>query len=146
MLVPLPIGLFTAALVFDLLRVGTERPGWAVVAFWCIAAGLVGGLLAALPGLIDYTGLRGRARQIATWHLGMNLTLVGLFAVNLWLRTESGRAVAGPGMGLPLALSIAGVALMFVSGWLGGEMVYRHRVGVEEPGERDVRRIDRRAA
>jgi uncharacterized membrane protein len=146
MLVPLPIGLFTAALVFDLLRVGTDRPGWGDVAFWCIAAGLVGGLLAALPGLIDYTGLRGPARRIATWHLAMNLTLVALFAVNLWLRTESGRAVAGPGMGLPLALSIAGVALMSVSGWLGGEMVYRHRVGVEEPGERDVRRIDRRAA
>jgi uncharacterized membrane protein len=146
MLVPLPIGLFTAALVFDVLRVATDRPGWGTVSFWCIAAGLVGGLLAALPGLIDYTGLRGPARRIATYHLAMNLTLVALFAVNLWLRTASGQAVAGPGMGLRLALSIVGVALMFVSGWLGGEMVYRHRVGVEEPGERDVRRLDRRAA
>jgi uncharacterized membrane protein len=141
MLVPLPIGLFTAALVFDLLHVGTGRSGWGLVAFWVIAAGLVGALLAAVPGLIDYMGLRGPARRIATWHLVMNLTLVGLFALNLWLRTGS-----GSGLGFPVALTIAGVALMFVSGWLGGEMVYRHRVGVEEPGERDVRRFDRRAA
>jgi uncharacterized membrane protein len=141
MLVPVPIGLFTAALVFDLLHVGTGRPSWGPVAFWVIAAGLVGALLAAVPGLIDYTGLRGPARRIATWHLVMNLTLVGLFAVNLWLRTGS-----GAGMAVPLALSLVGVALMFASGWLGGEMVYRHRVGVEEAGERDPRRIDRRAA
>jgi uncharacterized membrane protein len=146
MLVPLPIGLFTAALVFDLLQVGTGRPGWGVAAFWDIAAGIAGALLAALPGLIDYTALRGPVRRIATWHLVMNLTLVGLFALNLWLRTSSGRAIIGPGMGIPLTLTIVGVALMFASGWLGGEMVYRHRVGVEERGDRDAPRLDRRAA
>jgi uncharacterized membrane protein len=116
------------------------------VAFWDIAAGIAGALLAALPGLIDYTGLRGQVRRIATWHLVMNLTLVGLFALNLWLRTSSGRAIIGPGMAIPLTLTIAGVALMFASGWLGGEMVYRHRVGVEERGDGDVPRLDRRAA
>jgi uncharacterized membrane protein len=71
----------------------------------------------------------------------MNLTLVGLFAVNLWLRTGS-----GSGLGIPVTLTIVGVALMFASGWLGGEMVYRHRVGVEEAGEREPRRFDRRVA
>jgi uncharacterized membrane protein len=146
MLVPLPIGLFTGALVFDLLHVGTGQPGWGLVAFWVIAAGLVGALLAAVPGLIDYSGLRGPARRIATWHLAMNLTLVGLFALNLWLRTGPGQAPIGPGLGIPLALTIVGVALMFASGWLGGEMVYRHRVGVEEAGGRDLRRVGRRAA
>ena len=49
-------------------------------------------------------------------------------------------------MGIPLTITVVGVALMFASGWLGGEMVYRHRVGVEEAGERDLRRVDRRAA
>jgi uncharacterized membrane protein len=141
MLVPVPIGLFTAALVFDLLHVGTGRPSWGLVAFWVIAAGLVGALLAAVPGLIDFTGLRGPARRIATWHLVMNLTLVGLFAVNLWLRTGS-----GSGLGVPVTLTIVGVALMFASGWLGGELVYRHRVGVEEASEREPRRFDRRVA
>lgn len=145
MLVPLPIGLFTAALVFDLLHVGTGRPAWGSVAFWNIAAGIAGALLAAVPGLIDYSGLVGVARRIATWHLAMNLALVGLFALNLWLRTGPGQAVIGPGMGIPLALTIAGVALMFASGWLGGEMVYRHRVGVEERGDRDRRTLGRAA-
>jgi uncharacterized membrane protein len=144
-LVPLPIGLFTAALVFDLLHAGTGRPGWGTAAFWDIAAGIAGALLAAVPGLIDYSGLVGAARRIATWHLAMNLALVGLFALNLWLRTGPGQAVIGPGMGIPLALTIAGVALMFASGWLGGEMVYRHRVGVEERGDRDRRTLGRAA-
>jgi uncharacterized membrane protein len=146
MLVPLPIGLFTAALVFDLLHVGTGQPGWGVIAFWDIAGGIVGALIAAIPGLIDYAGLRQRTRRLATWHMALNLTLVGLFALNLWSRTSSGQAVIGPVTGIPLTLTVLGVGLMFASGWLGGEMVYRHRTGVAEESERHLRRPDRRAA
>jgi uncharacterized membrane protein len=144
-LVPLPIGLFTAALVFDLIHVGTGRPGWAVVALWDIAAGIVGALVAAVPGLVDCLTLRQPVRRIGTWHLALNLTLVGVFGLNLLARTEAGRGIVGAGMAVPLALTVLGVALMMVSGWLGGEMVYVHRVGVQERGER-APRIDRRAA
>jgi uncharacterized membrane protein len=51
----------------------------------------------------------------------------------------------GPGSEVPLTLTVVGVALLLVSGWLGGEMVYRHRVGVEEAAQRPTRH-DRRAA
>jgi uncharacterized membrane protein len=148
MLVPVPIGLFLAALVFDLAYVGTARQGWAVVAFWDIAVGIVGALIAAVPGLIDYWTLEGPARRIANWHLALNLTLVGVFALDLLIRTPWARPIAGAGHGLPLGLTIAGVVIMLVSGWLGGELVYAHRVGVAEP-ERDrarAARLPRRAA
>ncbi|MGH7263332.1 MAG: DUF2231 domain-containing protein [Candidatus Rokuibacteriota bacterium] len=145
MLVPIPTGLFLAALVFDLAYLVTGRSDWSVIAFWDIAAGLAGALLAAVPGLIDYLWLRQPARRVGTWHMAINLTVVAVFAANLLARTEAGRAVLGPGSEVPLTLTVVGVALLLVSGWLGGEMVYRHRVGVEEPLQR-LTRHDRRVA
>jgi uncharacterized membrane protein len=146
MLVPLPIGLFIAALVFDLIYVGTGRQGWAVVAFWDIAAGIVGALIAAVPGLIDYWTLQGPARRIGNWHLGLNLSLVGVFGLDLLVRMPWARPTVGAGHGLPLALTVVGVVILLVSGWLGGEMVYAHRVGVAEPERERRLRYPRRVA
>jgi uncharacterized membrane protein len=144
-LVTVPIGLFVAALAFDLAYVGTRQPVWAIVAFWDIVAGIAGGLVAAVPGFLDYLGLRGAARRIATYHMVVNLTVVALFVVNVWTRTAGGQAVIGAGMGIPLGLTIAGVVLMLVGGWLGGEMVYVYRVGVDDRPI-PVERVERRRA
>ncbi|HEU5322627.1 MAG TPA: DUF2231 domain-containing protein [Methylomirabilota bacterium] len=78
--------------------------------------------------------------------MALNLGAVVLFAVNLLLRTPWGRALTGDDASLPLLLSIAGVAVVGVSGWLGGEMVYVERVGVEEAGARAAEEARRRAA
>jgi uncharacterized membrane protein len=128
MLVVLPLGLWIAALAFDIVYVITGGPIWRTLAFWNIAAGIIGALLAAVPGFVDYLALEGRARRIATYHMVLNLAAVALFAVNWYVRTR----VDGTSW-WPLILSVIGVVGVLVSGWLGGELVYAERVGVEEP-------------
>ena len=128
MLVVLPLGLWIAALAFDIVHAVTHVPIWRTLAFWNIAAGIIGALLAAVPGFVDYLDLQGRARRLATFHMVLNLAAVAIFAVNWYVRTR----VAADSW-WPLALSVIGVVGVMVSGWLGGELVYAERVGVEEP-------------
>jgi len=78
--------------------------------------------------LIDFFSISDpRAGRIGLAHLIINGALVVLFSANAWLRTAS-----APGSMLPLTLSVAGVAVLLVSGWLGGEMVYVQKVGVAD--------------
>jgi uncharacterized membrane protein len=121
---------------------------WAIVAFWDIVAGIAGALIAAVPGFLDYSTLGGRVRRLATYHMALNLSVVALFVLNVWTRTGAGRAVVGPSVAVPLTLTIVGVAVLLVGGWLGGEMVYVHRAGVSERPEVVERptRFPRRAA
>jgi uncharacterized membrane protein len=129
MLVTLPIGLFVFSLICDLISLGANEPrAWIAAALYCMVGGLIGALAAAIPGLIDLLSLKERAvRKIALTHMAINLVVVALYAVNIWLRVGS-----GDNRGAPLILSIIAVASLAVSGWLGGEMVYVHGVGVTE--------------
>lgn len=140
MLVVVPLGLWVVALVFDIVGTATGNAMWGTLAFWNIVAGIVGALIAAVPGLLDYLTLDGRARSIGTWHLVLNVGAVVLFAVNAVVRTQ----VAFGSM-WPLVLSVIGVLGVMVSGWFGGELVYVERVGVAESSERTGER-PRRAA
>jgi uncharacterized membrane protein len=139
MLVVFPIGLWVFSLLSDLILVlGSGSIIWNDVAFYAMAGGLVGALLAAVPGLIDFLSLaEPRVKKIGTWHLILNLLAVAGFAVNLWLRTR-----AAPGAGLPIALSVIGIVLIGVSGWLGGEMVYVHGVAVEPQREANPEKVE----
>jgi uncharacterized membrane protein len=141
MLVVLPIGLWVTALAFDIIYAFTGRPGMRTAAFWNVAAGVVGALLAAIPGFVDWLSLTGRASRIATYHMILNLAAVVLFAVNWFVRTRV--AADSP---WPLILSIIGVVGIGISGWLGGELVYVHRVGVEEEQDRLTAARQRRVA
>ena len=127
MLVPLPIGLWIFSFLCDLAyRFLSDNVLWNDMALYTMAAGIAGALLAALPGFLDYLSLEDRAtRRVATAHMLINLTTVGLYAVNLWLRTTT-----SPGAATPFALSIVGMILLSVAGWLGGELVFRHGVAV----------------
>jgi uncharacterized membrane protein len=137
MLVVLPLGLWIAALAFDIAHAVTGNPLWRTVAFWNVGAGLIGAVLAAVPGFVDYLDLEGRARRLATYHMALNLAAVALFAVNWYVRTR-----VAPDSWWPLALSLVGVVGVTVSGWLGGELVYAERVGVEEaPRNERYRRV-----
>ena len=129
MLVTIPIGLWLFALLCDLAFVfGVGASHWFTISFYAMVVGLLGALVAAIPGTIDMLSLRGAPKKLALAHMGLNLTVVALFAINLVLRVN-GAEVAG----LPLALTVIAITLLAVSGWLGGQMVYVHRVGVEEP-------------
>src|SRR5262249_51924517 len=120
---------------------GWGAPVWNDVAFYTMAGGVVGALLAAPFGLLDFLTIRDpQTKRVGAAHMIINLLVVVLFAINLWLRT---RAIASAG--LPVELSVAGVLLLAISGWLGGEMVYVHGVGVEPPSARRETRIEAEA-
>ena len=129
MLVTIPIGLWLFSFVCDLIFVfGSGVTLWFTLSFWTMLGGLIGALIAAVPGVIDMLSLRGPLRRIALTHMALNVTVVVLYAVNIGTRIE-GAGVAGA----PLVLSVIAIGLLAVSGWLGGHMVYVHRVGVDEP-------------
>ena len=129
MLVSVPIGCWIFSFACDLFFVlGSGASLWFTLGFWTMIAGVVGALAAAVPGVIDMLSLKGTPKKIALTHMALNITVVLLYAVNIGMRLE-GTGVAG----LPFALSIAGVTLLAISGWLGGHMVFVHKVGVDEP-------------
>lgn len=128
MLVNIPIGLWIFTLTSDVVFRVTGDPGWLTTAYFTLAGGIAGALLAALFGLIDLLGLPGpRERRLGIFHMSLNLAIVVVQAVNFALRATSHRA-----SGLTLALSALAVASLLVSGWLGGQLV--HVLGVTQPG------------
>jgi uncharacterized membrane protein len=134
MLIVFPIGLWIFSLVCDLIHLaGASGDAWLTVALYSMVGGLIGALCAAVPGFIDLLYYKGGAppvKKIALTHMAINLTVVVLYAINIWLRTSEPTQM-GTIASTPVLLSIIGVALLFVSGWLGGQMVHVYGVGVE---------------
>jgi uncharacterized membrane protein len=130
MLIVFPLGLLITAVIFDIVRLITGNNDFAVVSFWAIAAGVIGGLLAAIFGLIDWLAVPSgtRAKQVGLWHGGGNVVVVLLFAISWFLRSGSTDYVPDT---LAFLLSLVGVAIGAVTGWLGGELVDRLGVGVD---------------
>ena len=129
MIIPFPIAFFVSTFVTDLIFLNTGRFGFATASKWLLAAGIAGALLAAVMGFIDFAG-DGKVRSLrqAWLHLGGNLLAVVLEAANLYLRVSS-----GPGVSIgETILSGVVVALLLFTGWMGWEMVYRHKVGVRD--------------
>ncbi len=132
MLIVFPLGLLNFSFFADLCGRSPEKKEiWKEVAKRTMAGGVISALAAAVPGFIDFLSLEGRPKKLATAHMALNLGIVGLFGYNLWRRFNS------PDAPPPTTLSIAGVAGLLVSGWLGGEMVYVHGIAVDkEAGEK----------
>jgi uncharacterized membrane protein len=132
MLIVFPLGLLVTALVFDILYLSTGNTAFATVAYWNIAGGILGGLLAAVPGLIDWLAIPAgtRAKAIGLWHAVGNVVVLVLFAVSWWMRREAPDHVPDS---TAFILALAAVGLGAVTGWLGGELVDRLGVGVD-PG------------
>lgn len=133
MLVPLPIGLWVFSLVCDIVFFAKGTDIWSILALYSMMGGVIGALLAALPGFFDlYNMPPSEAKKIGLWHMTINLSLVTLYVLNfLW------RLNVGPETG-PFVLSILAVLVLLFSGWLGGEMVYVHGVAVEPVDESKV--------
>jgi uncharacterized membrane protein len=136
MLIPFPLGLLATSLVFDVIHRLTGNEPWAEVAYWMIVAGIIGGLAAAPFGWIDWFAIPDgtRAKSIGLWHGVGNVVVLALFVVSWFLRRD---APAEPGV-LAFVLSLAGVALAAVTGWLGGELVDRLGVGVDRGANLDA--------
>ncbi len=130
MLIVFPLGLLATAVIFDVIRLLTANGYWSEIAFWMIAAGVVGGLAAAVFGVIDWQAIPSgtRAKSVGLRHGVGNVVAVVLFIVSWLLRAD---APGEPGA-IPIVLSLVGVALAGLTGWLGGELVDRLGVGVDD--------------
>ena len=137
MLVVLPLGLFISAVVFDGLYLWRGLPSFATAAFWNIPAGIIGGLLAALFGLVDWLAIPGgtRAKRIGLLHGTLNVVVVAAFAVAWLIRINADESVPTTGLFL---LETAALLLGAVAGWLGGELVDRLGVGVDDGAHLDA--------
>jgi uncharacterized membrane protein len=131
MLIVLPLGLFIGAVVFDALALWLGNGSFAMVAFWNIAGGVLTGLLAAVFGAIDWLAIPSgtRAKRIGLLHGGSNVVVVLAFAAVWWMRNTG--TIAAPATGLFL-LEIVALGIGSVAGWLGGELVDRLGVGVDD--------------
>ena len=123
-----PLGLLATAVIFDIIYLVTVNTTFSTVSFWMIAAGLIGGLLAAVFGLIDYLNIPSntRAKRIGQYHALVNVVALVLFAVSLYLRWDVPTVPATTA----LLFSFAGVLVALLGGWFGGELVERLGVGV----------------
>jgi uncharacterized membrane protein len=132
MLIVFPLGLLATAVIFDILFLIFNNRLLPTASYYMIAAGILGGLLAAIFGFIDWLGLPNgsRAKNIGLWHGIGNVVIVALFAASWFLRGNNVDFVPD---GLALILSFAGTALALITAWIGGELVYRLGVGVD-PG------------
>ena len=131
MLIVLPLGLLSIGVLFDVVYLVTGTDMFAEVAFWNITAGILGGLLAAIFGFLDWSSIPKdtRARRLGAWHGIGNFTIVLLFIAS-WLMRREDLSYA-PNL-LPFVLGAVAVGMALVTAWLGGELVYRLRVGVDD--------------
>jgi uncharacterized membrane protein len=136
MLIVFPLGLLAMAVIFDLIAIGLGDGYWSEIAYWMIAAGVVTGLVAAPFGFIDWLAIPNgtRAKRIGAVHGIGNVLVVLLFAVSWLMRGDAPRSPVA----LALALSFVGGAIALFTGWLGGELVDRLAVGVDEGAHVDA--------
>jgi uncharacterized membrane protein len=128
MLVNFPIAAFVGTLVSDIAFLSTSNVFWATASQWLLLAGLVMAALAAVAGLVDFlTSARIRSIRAAWIHGIGNVIVVCLELWNYTIRGEPS-AVRSPG----IYLSTASVLILLVTGWMGWEMVYKHKVAVSD--------------
>jgi uncharacterized membrane protein/nitrite reductase/ring-hydroxylating ferredoxin subunit len=130
MLVPFPLGLLVTSFVFDLIGTWREFPSLWNAAWYCIVAGLVGAILAAIAGMIDLFSVvpkNSSARSRGYKHAILNGLVIVVFIADASYR---GGPAARPD-GTSLILSACGILLLAISGWLGGTLVYRNQIGVD---------------
>jgi uncharacterized membrane protein len=136
MLIVFPLGLLATAVVFDVIFLVSDDPTWTQAAYYMIGAGVITGLAAAVPGAVDWLAIpRGtRAKRIGLIHGVGNVVVVALFAISWFLRRDdptvppTGAVVAG----------LVGAGIAVVTAWLGGELVDRLGVGVDDGAHLDA--------
>jgi uncharacterized membrane protein len=134
MLIPFPLGLLGTAVVFDIVYLIWRNPTMLTVSYWMILAGIIGGVAAAPFGLIDWLAIPSetRAKRVGVLHGVGNIIMLMLFAGSWYLRYTSSDVLTYLPTTFALALSFTGFVLSTVTGWLGGELVDRLSVGVDD--------------
>ena len=136
MLVAFPIALFPTAVAFDIVYLVTDQPHWAEMSWYLIGVGILGGLAAAIPGWIDWFAIprETRAKRIGLIHGAGNVVVLGLFILSWLLRRDTVSVPPTEGV----VAGLLGAGLMAFTGWLGGELVDRLGVGVDDGAHLDA--------
>ena len=131
MVIVFPLALFVTATVFDLIALGSDNAAFDEVGYWNITAGIIGAVVAALTGLLDWTGIpRGtRAKRIGLLHAGANSVVLVLFVISWLTRTDNTGHAASTGV---VIVQVVAVLISGVAAWFGGELVDRLGIGVDE--------------
>jgi uncharacterized membrane protein len=131
-----PAGLAHSGGDFRYHYISTHNGHWADLSYWMIASGIIGGLIAAVFGLIDWLGIPEgtRAKYIGLIHGLSNVVVVILFIVSWFMRRPN---PAAPGM-TAMMLGWIGIVIALFASWLGGELVYRLNVGVDRGANLDA--------
>src|SRR5205823_6079682 len=130
-LIVFPLGLLATSVIFNVVYLLNDNPTMSVVSYWMTVAGLLGGLAAAVPGLIDWLAIPAgtRARQVGAIHGIGNVIVLLLFGLSWFVRRDE--PSYEPSM-LALTASFLGFIVSGVTGWLGGELIDRLGVGVDD--------------
>lgn len=132
MLIPFPIAFLTALMATDLVWWQSRDAFWARVSAWLLEAGLATGVVAALVGLVDFIGVRRVREHAAGWlHFFSAVLVLGLAAANLVIRAFAERGIPRTSV----VLSVATAAVLGITGWYGGELSFRHLIGIIGHGE-----------
>ena len=141
MLIPFPFGLLATAVIFDIVYLVWGDATLATVAHYMIVAGVIGGIVAAPFGFIDYLAIPSgtRAKSVGLLHGAGNVFVLVLFALSLWMRYDSPvMATSHRPTTAALVASLVAFLLAGATGWLGGELVDRLGVGVDDGAHLDA--------
>jgi uncharacterized membrane protein len=140
-LIPFPIGLWVFSLIADVIYLWRGNPVWKDwIAFYALLGGIIGAALAAVFGIIDWLSIKEReVKKVADWHARLNVIALLIFAASFYLRTAGGARMVSGSYTIPLLLSVVGVILISISGYLGGELVFRHGVAVDQRSDAGTR-------
>jgi uncharacterized membrane protein len=135
-LIPFPLALWVTSFAADILFYFVRHPTLLVISKFLLAAGCLGAVAAAIPGIIDWLSIEnGDVKRVANWHARLNIIALIVFAISLFLRLGSYSQLVGRRLTLPFLLSLVGVILIGISGWLGGELVFHYGVGQTRNGD-----------
>ena len=135
-LVHFPIGILCGSAIFDVAWLFTGDPQWANVSYYMIGVGVISGIVASVAGLWDYLDIpvHTRARSVGFTHAVISACALLVFSLTWYARYRTAHI---PGV-LALSLSFAGVAIVSVAGWYGGELVARYGIGVADDAGLDA--------
>jgi uncharacterized membrane protein len=136
MLVPFPLALWTTSFATDILFYFQRNSTYLFVAKYLIAAGILGAIAAAIPGIIDWWAIKDReAKKVANWHARLNVLALIVFAISFYLRLGQNGELVNRHLTIPFLVSLVGVILISISGYLGGDLAYRYGIGTSlKPG------------
>ena len=130
-LIAFPIGLWSTSFAVDVIFYFWRGSSLQLISKFLLAAGCIGAIAAAVPGIIDWLSIKdAEVKRIADWHARLNIIALIVFALSLYLRMRVGAHWVNYHLRIPFVISFLGMILISISGWLGGELAYKHGVGV----------------